>query len=160
MGILNLTSDQIASGVANPVVKLPTTQNYGKLRFAYFKKVATVAGDDGTDCVLVSLPKGNVRVLCNLSRIGFSAFGADRVGKIGHKAYNLIDGTSQAAVLDAFDTGIDMATKSAAAMGNNIDYDDSFEMTSKEGVDLILTVTGGTWPVNGLVKGYVVFVTD
>jgi len=160
MAILALVSDQLTNAAAKPVVMNRTIDMLGKLRFAYFSKTGVAAGDDGTNCDLVLLPKGNIRVLGALSRVAFSAFGASRVLDLGHRAYDKIDGVSEAVALAAFDNDIDISAAGAAAIGNALSYEDSYVLTSKNGVMVCALVTGGTWPIGGIIRGYIAFLAD
>lgn len=160
MAVEAFVSDQLTNARKRPVVMNETVDNRGKLRFAHFYKKAGVAGDANTTCDLCELPPGRVRVLGNLSRVAFTAFGAARVLDIGHRAYKKIDGEAEAEDLDAFDNDLDVSAAGAAALGNNISLDDTFNITSMGGVTIACQVTGGTWPLNGELKGYIAYLTD
>lgn len=135
--------------------------DHGKFRIQYFSVPAVaVAGDANTTIDLCMLPPGRVRVVPNLSRLTNSAFGVGRTLDIGHTAYASRDsgaGDAEAADVDAFADGLDMATAATAvAFGTALKYD----IYSKSGVLVQATVLGGTIPVGATLSGFIVYIYE
>lgn len=132
------------------------TDSFGKLRFLYFKCVNTLGdGDAGSIVEFGWLPPGAVRILPAFARLRCTAFGASRVLKIGHRKYMTADESADVAEDDdAFSSGLDISAALASVaspMGATIKYD----VYSKQAIRLFGTVTGGTYPNNAELEGYV-----
>lgn len=134
--------------------------DHSKVRLQYFNLPAvTVAGDANSTIDLCDLPPGAIRVIPELSRILPSAYGASRVMKIGHRAYQKADAymnagaTDEAEDDDAFGSAIDVAT----AVNRNVGTSLGYSMSSKSGIRVFATVTGGTIPIGGTLKGFLAY---
>lgn len=134
--------------------------DHSKVRFQYFNLAAvSVAGDANSTIDLCDLPPGPVRVIPELSRITPSAYGASRVMKIGHRAYQKRDAymnsgtTDEAEDDDAFGSAIDVSAAATLKVGAAVKYD----INSKAGVRVFATVTGGTIPQNGTLTGFIAY---
>lgn len=152
MAVLALTSNQ-----TTPETRGNVKENHSKVRFAHFNLDAVaVAGDANTTIELCKLPPGPVRVIPELSRVKNSAFGASRVLKIGHRAYQNRDNPSLAQIAeddDAFGSALDMATATTQKVGSAV----KFDVYSKEGITVFATVTGGTIPVGATLDGFIAY---
>lgn len=130
-----------------------------KIRLVHFEVAApAVAGDAGSHADLVELPYGRIRILPHLSLVWGGAFGADRVLKVGHRAYEKEGSVTEAEDDDALGSNVDI---SAATVGVKIGTARKFDIFSRKGVTIFGTVTGGTWPTNtGTLEGYIAYSAD
>lgn len=153
MAVLTLLSDQLAADY-----RRSTREDYGKVRFSYFKSTSTADGDIGTTIDLVNLPQGAVRVLPGLSRLSVGACGASRTFSIGHKAYTKDgNGTQEALNATAFVNALDVSSAvNGVVFGAGIKYD----LYSVAGITVQAKIAGGTLPNGTVVEGYVAYVTE
>lgn len=159
MAIVTVYSTQVTS-LDNKTV-LDTRQLAGRLRVARFTYTAPAAHDDGSDVVLARLPANRLTILGYSSVIETSAFGASRVGKIGYMAYTDLDGEAVGADDDALAVSLAFENAATNHMAGNIALADvAVTIESRDGVDINLTVTGGTIPSGATIKGYIVYVVD
>lgn len=155
MAVVNNLSNELLNATLVPPVKNYGGDVGGEERFYHFKVVPTVLGDAGSDADLIKLPPGRQRLLLRPSIIAWGIFGAARVMDIGYRAYEKLDGTTEAAVLNVFDDDVDVAAAGAAAMGSDYTPEPkTFVFTSKTGVTLCATIAGGTWPIGITLEGY------
>lgn len=131
--------------------------DHGKLRFQWAKAVndTGAAGDDGSTATLFKLPPGRKRIIPWLSRFKASAFGASRVLKIGHRAYDARSEVGVAQELeddDAFASAIDISSAAQAMFVSAATANFKFDIWSREEVEIFATVTGGTWPTDGTLE--------
>lgn len=153
MAVKTITADALASGFRRYPI-----DDHGKLRYLMAKLTNTVdAGDDGSVGIIGRLAPGRKRILPWLSRykVSGTVFGAARVMKIGHRAY---DARSEAGVSqepeddDALASGIDVSAAAQNMLATGASGIFKFDMFSREEVELFLTITGGTWPVGSVVE--------
>lgn len=161
MAVTNSLSDQLTNAAAVPVVRNNAVDVTGKLRIAYFSFTQGAAAGDATSTAdLVKLPPGRVRVLEELSKIRFSAFGASRVLDIGYKTYTGNDGVAVAADDDGFATDIDVSAAGNATFAEANHAANTHLFQSRDGVTVYATVAGGTIPAAATLSGYVVYTMD
>lgn len=148
-----------------PKASLQTIQTM-RVHYAPFALPSTsVAGDIGSTVLLRRLPAGVVYLLPFLCRITWTAFGASRTIDIGHNAYTAYDGTTTAASAALFDDDVDVSSAGQAALGSDFtqaitaDNGGYKKFTSQGGVDIVLTVAGGTIPTSTLITGYLAYGT-
>lgn len=131
----------------------------GLVYFQPFSHVQASAGDDGSDVTIWTVPAG-CRILPHLSTLKFTAFGSSRVAQIGHKAYTDYDESTVVANLNAFVSGIDISSAGFAhwiqgTLGDGMDADHT--RLFKRPADLIITVTGDTWPAEAAIAGVIAY---
>lgn len=152
-------STQITSLDAKTV--LSTRDLAGRKRVARFTYTAPAAHDAGSDVVLVRLPANRVQILGTESYLKTSAFGASRVAKVGYLAYTGIDGVAVVADDDALAVTLDLSSAATNTLAGNIALADvALTIESQDGVDINVTVTGGTIPSGATIKGYITYVVD
>lgn len=160
MAITAAKSDQVLARSTDGA-RLKTVEEHGKFRVQYFyyKNTTGAALDDGSTIDLVVLPFGTVRILPGLCRLRTTAFGAARVLKIGHKAYQSTGnaGNNVADDDDAFVSGVDI---SAAIANTALATTIKFDIYSRAEVTLYATVTGGTIPINAEIEGYFTYIYE
>jgi hypothetical protein len=98
------------------------------------------------------MPAGTVRILG--VQIVNSALGASRVVKVGHTGYTNLSNTAVAADDDAF-----LANTSVAAAGT-INGVASSKLSSKTGLTVRATITGGTIPDAATLNGQILYTLD
>lgn len=160
MAVTHETSAEVALIDGATVVPLPPDRLHGRLRVAEcsFTQGAD-AGDAGSTATLFRLPPGRVKILGHLSELSISAFGANRVLDIGHAAYVTPAGDAVVADATALDDDLDVAAASSVALGSETE-DGSLVIESRDGVDILATVAGGTLPAAATVDGHLVYVAD
>lgn len=131
----------------------------GYVYYQPFSHTQSGAGDDGSDVTIWTIPAG-CRIIPHLSTLRFSAFGAARVMQIGHKAYTDSDGATIAANLNAFVSAIDVSAAGfkhwiEGTLGDGMDANHT--RLFKRPADLIVTVTGGTWPDLATIVGLIAY---
>lgn len=143
------------------------TNDHGKLRIQYFHLPAlTVASDATSTLELCRLPSGSVRIIPDLSRIATTAFGAGRTVDVGHRAYTKVGypAANEAEDVDSFIDGLDVsAAVTGTAFGSGLSafgYKLAWDLFSTDGVQVFLTVLGGTAPIGATVTGFIVYVTE
>lgn len=153
MAVLALQSIQVAATRGDP------RSTHSKLRMDYFEAPAiTVAGDINTTMDLCYLPPGNVRVLPSQSYVAVSAWGAARTLNVGHRAYSNEDMSVQIAEnASAFGTGIDVSAAAIKPISATVL---KYDMYSKAGIKVFLTVLGGTIPVGATLKGLLAYLYE
>ncbi len=161
MAVENLKSNQVTNQDAVPPVPNPAHEVGAKIRYIYFKHTQPVAGDDGSTVILARVPAGYGHILKQLSLISWSAFGASRVMDIGYAAYTEVDGDAVSAGVDILEDGRDVsaANLKGTVLGTGTNADDLpvYSYNSKAPVDIVAKVTGGTWPLNATVEGWIAF---
>lgn len=150
MAVEAFKTTQVSGYKASPI------EAFGKIRYLPFSYTPSVTGDDGTTIELCHLPF-RARVLPHMSKIFGQAFGAARVLKVGHAAYEKIDGTTEPANLSAFGSALDV---SAATNDVKIASTFKYDITSKKGVTVMGQITGGTWPSGVKLEGYIALVVE
>lgn len=153
MAVTNQNSAQYDSERLYPV------EYHGKLRIAYFEFTQGVAAGDATSTAeLCRLPMGRIRILPQLSRIAFSAFGAARVLDVGYRAYVTEGNVAVAELANAFANDIDVSAADAdgVPLGALLKYD----IFSTKGVVIFGQVAGGTIPAAATIKGYIIYVAE
>lgn len=159
MAIETVYSTQVTSLDAK--TNLSTRDLAGRLRVARFTYTAPAAHDAGSDVVLVRLPANRMTILGNASVLRTSAFGASRVGKVGYMAHTDLAGDAVVADDDALAVTLDLSSAATNHLGGNIALaDTALTIESQSGVDINLTVTGGTIPSGATIKGYIVYIVD
>lgn len=134
-------------------------EDHGKLRFKYFDCLqGAAAGDDGSQFELGQLPFGRIRILPWMCTVSGSAYGAARVLKFGHHAYQKEGGIDEAENLAAFGSGIDIsgATNLVRFSATVVKYD----IFSRKGPLVVATVTGGTIPAAATLKGFIAYIHE
>lgn len=153
MAVTNQDSAQFDSERLYPV------ENGGKLRIAYFEFTQGVAaGDAASTAELCRLPMGRIRIIPQLSRIAFSAFGASRVLDVGFRAYTTEGNAAVAEAANALANDIDVS--SADADGVPIGALLKWDLFSTKGVTVFAQVAGGTIPAAATLKGYIIYVAE
>lgn len=163
MAVTNEVSDQLDNVAAVPPVMNPSYDEGGKLRSFYFHFVqGAAAGDATSTATLVHIPPGKWRIFLPLSVIQWTAFGASRVLDVGYAAHTNADGTAVTADPDSFDNDIDVSSAGQAALGSDfaLGTGDTLEIDSKDGVDILATVAGGTIPAAAVLSGFIVAARD
>lgn len=159
MAVVTVKSTQVTSLDEKTI--LNTRELAGRKRVAKFTYTAPAAHDAGSDVVLARLPANKMTILGTESYLKTSAFGASRVGKVGYLAYTNIDGEAVAADDDALASALDLATAATNTLHNAIALADvSLTLENQGGIDINLTVTGGTIPSGATIKGYITYVVD
>lgn len=157
--MVTVYSNQVTSLDAKTI--LPTRDLTGRKRVAYFSYTAPSAHADGSDVVLVRLPANRIRILGTESYLKTSAFGASRVGKVGTLGYTDLDGDAAVADDDALASALNLAAAATNTLAGNIALADvALTVESQSGVDINLTVTGGTIPSDATIKGYITYIVD
>lgn len=161
MAITTQDSAQLANNSADPRVMNPTTDAYGRIRFARFDFTQAGAGDAGSLARLIRLPKGRVRVILPLSRVAFSAMGASRTLDLGWEEYLAADNSGAvAADPNGLDDGVDVASAGAVVPGGTLGGDETILFASMAGVVLTAQVNDGTVPDGATLSGHVAYVMD
>jgi hypothetical protein len=159
MAAETVKSTQVTSLDAGTI--LNTRQLAGRKRVAEFTYTAPSAHDAGSDVVLVRLPANRMKILGTESYLKTSAFGASRLGKVGYLAYTDLDGDAVVADDDSLAVSLDLSSAATNTLAGNIALADvSLLIESQGGVDINLTVTGGTIPSGATIKGYITYVVD
>lgn len=148
----NQNSTQYANTQAVPATMNDVCDEHGRVRVRAFDFTQSGAGADGDTVTLCNLPGGTSRVLG--VAITSSAFGASRVVKVGHTGYTNLSNTAVSADDDAF-----MANTSIATAGTVTSFATS-KLSSKTGLTVRATVTGGTIPDGATLNGYVLYAID
>lgn len=157
MAITVTSAAQLADGYR----KYPIS-DHGKMRILYGKATqGAAAGDDGSSIIIGVLPPGRVRILPYLCRYKGSALGAARVMGIGYDAYfasNQGGAVAEAAAAGAFGAAIDVsgATDANFPVTGGMKYD----IYSRAGVQIRLTITGGTIPAAATFEMLIVYVCE
>jgi len=125
---------------------------HGRARVRAFDFTQSGAGADGDTVTLCTLPGGTTRILGVV--ITSSALGASRVVKVGHTGYTNLSNAAVAADDDAF-----MANTSVASAGIISSFATS-KISSKTGLTVRATITGGTIPDAATLNGYVLYAID
>jgi hypothetical protein len=133
--------------------------NYGAslqtFRFTFTQGAA--AGDATSVQKLIKVPPGKWTMYCPQSFAQWSAFGAARTLDIGWEAYVDKDGVAVSADADGIETVIDVSAAGqqaglgdgvAAGVGRCIDF------TSRDGVNIVASVLGGTIPAAAKISGH------
>jgi len=148
----NQNSTQYANTQTTPATMNDVCDEHGRVRVRAFSFTQSGAGADGDTVTLCSLPGGTLRVLG--VAVTSSAFGASRVIKVGHTGYTNLSNTAVSADDDAF-----MANTSVATAGTISTFATS-KLSSKTGLVVQATVTGGTIPDAATLNGYVLYAID
>lgn len=159
MAVETQKSVQVTNQDAVPPVPNAAHEEGSKVRYFYFKHTQSIAGDDGSSVTLVRVPAGYGHILKQLSLISWSAFGSTRVMDIGYAAYTENDGDAVTAGADILEDGRDVsaANLKGTVLGTGTNADDlpHYSYNSKAPIDIIAKVTGGTWPLNATVEGWI-----
>jgi len=159
MAVETVKSTQVTNLDAKTI--LNTRELAGRKRVAEFTYTAPSAHDAGSDVVLARLPANRMKILGTESYLKTSAFGSSRVGKIGYLAYTDLDGEAVVADDDALASALDLSSAATNTLHNAIALaDTSLTIESQGGVDINLTVTGGTIPSGATIKGYITYIVD
>lgn len=137
--------------------------NHGKFRTIYNKFVAAVAGDIGSTLQLGKLPPGAVRLYYPDAFIACSAWGAARTLSIGYAAFR--------SKQDGAVAGDGIEPASANALANALDVSAAaripwsatlmkYDFYSLAGVDIVGTVAGGTFPLNGTLEVWIPYIYE
>lgn len=118
------------------------------------------AGDATSTQILGKLPAGRIRVLTNLSKIEFSAFGASRTLDIGFQAHEDEDGDAVAEDADYFASAVDVSAAGNVALDESGTPEISQALVSNAGIVVFSTVAGGTIPVNATLKGHIFYIVE
>jgi len=148
----NQNSTQYANTQAVPATMNDVCDEHGRVRVRAFEFTQSGAGVDGDTATLCNLPGGTTRVLGVV--ITSSALGTGRVVKVGHTGYTNLSNTAVAASDNAF-----LANTSVAAAGTVTSFATS-KLSSKTGLTVRATVTGGTIPDGATLNGYVLYAID
>lgn len=150
-----------AATVTLPLVAAEPHVSGGKMRVLMGRVVQGVAaGDANSTLEMVILPPGRWRIMLALSRFKISALGAARVLSAGYRAYVNEDGVDVAVNLSAFRTALDVSAAVAFTLDGVVGADETFTVSSRDGVTLVFQVTGGTIPAAAVCDGYVVAVQN
>ncbi len=164
MAVTNEKSDQVTNQDATPPTMNPAYFSGAKLRVQYFKHTQSVAGDDGSSVTLCRIPAGQGVIFKQLSLIRWTAFGSSRVMDIGYAAYTERDGDAVSAGADIFEDGRDVSSANLKGVilgtGTNADDLPMYIYDSKAPIDVKALVTGGTWPLNAVVEGWICYASN
>lgn len=148
----NQNSTQYANTQAVPSTMNDVCDEHGRARVRAFDFTQSGAGADGDTVTWCTLPGGTTRILGVV--VTTSAFGASRVIKVGHTGYTNLSNAAVAADDDAF-----MANTSVASAGTISSFATS-KISSKTGLTVRATITGGTIPDAATLNGYVLYAID
>ena len=118
------------------------------------------AGDATSTQLIGLLPAGRIRILTNLSKIEFSAFGASRTLDVGFQAYKDEDSVDVAADADYFASAVDVSSAGSLVLDESGTPELSQAIDSLDGVVIFSTVAGGTIPVNATLKGHIFYIVE
>ena len=155
-----LSSLQLARLLSGPIKNM-TTDLLGrvrKMRFDFDQGAA--AGDIGSTVSLVLVSAGETRLYLRDSQIAFSAFGAARTIDIGHTGYKDRDGNDVAADSAAFVNNLDVSGAGVSATTGVVGGAESFLIDSSTETTIVVTVAGGTIPVDATLDGDFSIVRD
>jgi hypothetical protein len=156
MAVTTENSTQYTAQTDGSMLNGPAHGNVRCMTFEFTQGAA--AGDATSTQTLIKLPAGKIRVLTNLSKIAFSAFGALRTLNVGYTAFENQDGTAVAADADFFASAVDVSAAGTAVLDESTTPDLSHELDSKDGIVVQSAVAGGTIPAGATVKGYIMYV--
>ena len=148
----NQNSTQYANTQTVPATMNDACDEHGRVRVRAFDFTQVGAGADGDTVTLCQLPGGTARVLG--VKIVNSALGASRVIKVGHTGYTNLSNVAVAADDDAF-----LASTSVAAAGS-INGVAASKISSKTGLTVQATITGGTIPDGATLNGHILYSLD
>lgn len=148
----NQNSTQYANTQTVPATMNDVCDEHGRVRVRAFDFTQSGAGADGDTVTLCQLPAGTVRILG--VQIVNSALGASRVIKVGHTGYTNLSNTAVAADDDAF-----LVNTSVASAGS-INGVASSKLSSKTGLTVRATITGGTIPDAATLNGQILYTLD
>jgi len=119
--------------------------DHGKHRWQVAKFTAVGVGDASSTIDFFDLPTGRTRIILPEIKVRTSAFGASRVLKLGHRAYQKVSTpyTNEAEDDDAFFSALDISAGGNLAPTVGGLWFDIFAETP---VTIFGTVTGGTVP--------------
>lgn len=154
---------------ASPQDLVTPRQSHGRVRYAKVDFTQDGSGATGSTAVLALLPAGRNRILGDLCKVYYDAFGSSRTLDIGHNGYTKRDGTVVAAVTDFFVDGEDVSSAGNTVFDNvehgtdpatGLEADHGFEFDARAPVDILATVAGGTIPDGTKLWGYIAYVKD
>lgn len=148
----NQNSTQYAKTQSVPAEMNDACDEHGRVRVRAFDFAQSGAGADGDTVTLCKLPGGTLRVIG--VQFTNSALGASRVVKIGHTGYTNLSNAAVAADDDAF-----LANTSVAAAGSTNAVVAS-KISSKTGLTVRATITGGTIPDAATLNGQILYTLD
>lgn len=148
----NQNSTQYANTQTVPATMNDACDEHGRVRVRAFDFTQSGAGADGDTVTLCQLPAGTLRVI-GVKLIN-SALGASRVVKIGHTGYTNLSNAAVTADDDAF-----LVNTSVAAAGS-INAVAASKISSKTGLTVRATITGGTIPDAATLNGQILYTLD
>jgi hypothetical protein len=153
-------SEQYTNLAATPPV-LNASRDNCELRVAYAKLTFTAAGyttASAGDLSLLKLPAGKLRIYGQLSRLVLPAATATADFDLGWAAYVKSDGTSVAADGDGIAASVDVG---GGAINQDLDdIANTFEIDSKNGVDIVGSFDTANSPASGDLHLWLVYSKD
>ncbi|UDL89841.1 hypothetical protein LGH82_00010 [Mesorhizobium sp. PAMC28654] len=155
-------SNQVANGLALPAVKNEVV-DLAKLRIARIDFKQNGAGDIASTIDLVQFGGAHYRIIPALSWLSWSAWGTSATIDVGHTGYTKLDGTVVAAVDDAIEDTLAVATAGSAFLGvgtNAAANIGALEIETKGNLLLRAVVGGAVIPDQATLTGWIAYVTD
>lgn len=159
MAVENENSLQVANLAASPPVIENTYNLHGSLRIAYFSHIQAITGAALSTVLIVKLPPGKIRLLCELSRITHNWTISTVDMDVGWKAYTDLDGAAVVANDDGIDADIDVDTAGSFTPGSELTAA-TIVFESRDGVDIELKAQAVGITALDTVSGYLVYIQD
>lgn len=156
MAVTNQDSDQITrkeAGKLNPISDARMDLRADTVSFTQ----ADAAGDATSTVDLVDLPYGLIRLLGYLSLVAFSAFGAARTMDIGWRAYTDKNGDTVVADPNGLASAVDVSAAGTLLLSEALAGALTQEFSSRSGVTIFATISGGTIDVGETIDGTIVY---
>lgn len=162
MAVTTQNSTEYGNTQASPPRRNRPDQQGGRVRIVNITFAQSGIGDANSLLNLAMIPAGRGRILKEMSRIVWTAFGAGRTLDIGHTGWTKSDGTAQVAAVDVLQDGEDVAALGSTQLGEgtNASAEPSLEFDARTPITIQAKVLGNTIPDLATVKGYIVYVTD